>query len=184
MRENGGRLRWRRRQENDNKDSRIFVFFLSSCRLSLSLLTLCHSRLDQQADRRRKKRKKYISMKGRNLRVIYSSKTYSTFIHASVFVCLRNDVVLSIMLEFSSSFLCLPRLVLFDQTSNKHNERETIHRPVGVWNEARQSLNDTQMLVIVVRFFCLENWPTNPYYSSLAKETRNLVLSSNVSSRK
>ena len=25
----------------------------SSCRLSLSLLTLCHSRLDQQADRRR-----------------------------------------------------------------------------------------------------------------------------------
>lgn len=36
----------------------------SSCRLSLSLLMLCHSRLDQQADRRRKKRKKYIRREG------------------------------------------------------------------------------------------------------------------------
>lgn len=100
----------------------------SSCRLSLSLLMLCHSRLDQQADRRRKKRKKYT--KGRNLRVIYSSKTYSTFIHASVFVCLRNDVVLSIMLEFSFFFVS-PMIGLIRPDFYKHNERETVYRLVG-----------------------------------------------------
>lgn len=116
-------------------------------------------------------------MKGKNLRVIYSSKTYSTFIHASVFVCLRNDVVLSIMLEFSFFFVS-PMIGLIRPDFYKHNERETVYRLVGSWNEAKQSLNDTQMLVV---FCCLENWPADVIllefgFSSLRKETKSCFV--------
>lgn len=87
----------------------------SSCRLSLWLLTLCHSRLDQQADRWREGEDEEEKIwKERTYELSILLKHTPTFMHACVSVCLRNDAGLSIMLEFC--FLYLPRLLSFEQT--------------------------------------------------------------------
>jgi hypothetical protein len=110
---------------DDEEDKRMTTAIATSssfslCRLSLSLLMLCHPRLDQRTDRQKRKEK---TLKNR----IQLSILLKHAPHAYAYAC-TNDAVPPILLHF---YACFTTTTIIWPDLYKHDEKETMYRLVG-----------------------------------------------------